>query len=297
MKSRDLLKDKPEGKALEETAASSKPSDFPVSLSAPYFYSSADVARVNLVFAAPAGNVCCEKIKGKFRSEINVLGIAYGPGNSVAARFSDTVKLALEKKEFKEFTKGAFTYQNTFNIAPGKYTLKVVLGTESQKFGKYEMPLSIEPYNGSQFHISSVALSNNLQPVSQLTASLDAALLEERTPLVARGVEIIPSSDNHFSRDEKVGLYVEVYEPLMVGPNPPRVGIIFNLFDVKTNQQVFTSNTILVNPFAEEGNPVIPVGLFVPVDKLAAGEYRLELLARDAMGNVSPQHTTNFAVD
>jgi hypothetical protein len=126
---------------------------------------------------------------------------------------------------------------------------------------------------------------------------MEAALLEERTPLVAKGIEIVPSSNNHFSRQEKVGLYVEVYEPHMEDPNPPRVGIIFNLIDAKTNQPVFKSNTILVNPFAEQGNPVIPVGIFVPVDKLAAGEYRLELLARDAMGNVSSQQTASFALD
>jgi VWFA-related protein len=297
VKSRDLLKGRPEGKILEERAASPKPSDFPVSLSAPYFYSSGDVARINLALAAPASNLSFEKEKGRFRSQVNILGIAYAPDNSVAARFSDTVKLEFKKKELKEFTNGSFDYRNTFNIAPGDYTLKVVMSAGGQKFGKFETPLSIEPYDEKEFHISSVALSNRLQPISELTASLDEALLEERTPLVARGVEIIPSSNNRFNRDEKVGLYVEVYEPLMANPNPPRVGIIFNVFDRETNQQVFTSNTILVNPFAEKGNPVIPVGVFVPVDKLAAGDYRLELVARDAMGNVSPQNTANFALD
>ncbi|MBI1983587.1 MAG: VWA domain-containing protein [Acidobacteria bacterium] len=297
MKSQDMLRDRPEGKVLEEQAANAKPGDLSVSLTAPYFYASADVARVNLALTVPASDLGFEKEKGKLRYRINILGIAYAPDNSVAARFSDSVKLELGKKEQKEFAKGPFYYQNSFNIAPGSYTLKVVLGGGGQKFGKYELPLSIDPYDGKEFHISSVALSNQLQPVSGLAANLDEALLEGRMPLIARGVEIVPSSSNRFDRDEKVGLYVEVYAPLMVDPNPPRVGIIYNVIDAKTNQQVFTSNTILVNPFAEEGNPVIPVGVFVPVDKLAVGEYRLELLARDGAGNVSPQHTANFAVE
>lgn len=297
MKSQDMLKGKPEGKVLEERAASSAPSDFPVSLRAPYFYTSAEVARVSLSLTVPASSLGFEKQKGQFHYEIDILGIAYDDKNSVAARFSDRVKMDLGKKEHKQFSKVPFNYRNNFSIAPGKYTLKVVLSGGGQKFGKYEYPLVIDPYGASQFHISSVALSNQMQPVSQLTAGLEEALLEERIPLVAKGVEIIPSSDNRFSRDEKVGLYVEVYEPLMQNPNPPRVGIIYNVFDQKTNQQVFTSNTILVNTFAEEGNPVIPVGIYVPVDRLAEGEYRLELLARDAMGNVSPQHTATFEID
>ena len=298
-KSQDMLKDKPEGKVLEEQVASSRPSDFPVSLSAPYFYTAADVARVNLSLAVPAGVLSFEKAKGKFHYEINVLGIAYNEHNSVAARFSDTVNLDLEKKQQKDFSKGSYTYRNNFNIAPGTYTLKLALAAGGQKFGKYEMPLSIEPYGGNEFHISSVALSNQMQPVSGLTAGLDEALLEERTPLVARGMEIIPSSNNQFTKEEKVGLYVEVYEPLMAQPIPPRVGVIFNVIDAKTNQQVFTSNTVLVNEFAEKGNPIIPVGLLLPVDKLnlPAGQYRLEMVARDDRGNVSSQQTATFAID
>ncbi len=298
-KGQDVLKNKTEGKVLEEQVASSRPSDFPVTLSGPYFYTAADVARVNLSLAVPASVLGFEKEKGKFHYEINILGIAYDDHNSVAARFSDTVKVDLEKKDQKEFSKGSYTYRNNFNVAPGDYTLKLVLAGGGQKFGKYEMPLSIPPYNGNEFHISSVALSNQMQPVSDLTAGLDAALLEERAPLVARGMEIIPSSTNQFSREEKVGLYVEVYEPLMAQPNPPRVGVIFNLIDAKTNQQVFTSNTVLVNAFAEQGSPVIPVGLLLPVDqlKLPAGEYRLEMVARDDRGNVSSQQTTTLAID
>jgi hypothetical protein len=215
----------------------------------------------------------------------------------VAARFSDTVKLDLKKKELKEFSKGPFTYQNTFDIAPGTYQLKLVLSSGGQKFGKYEMPLVIEPFDGQKFHLSGLALSDQMQPVSQLTADLGEALLEERTPLVVNGVELIPSPDNRFKRGEKVGLYVEVYEPLMMNPYPPRVGILYSLVDRKTNQQVYTSNTVPIDANAEKNNPVIPVGVLLPLEKLQAGDYRIEVRARDAAGNVSPLHTADFVLN
>ena len=56
-----------------------------------------------------------------------MLGIAYRQNGSIAARFSDTVKLDYEKKDLKDFTKNSFEYQNTFEIARGSYTLKLVL--------------------------------------------------------------------------------------------------------------------------------------------------------------------------
>ncbi|MBZ5544963.1 MAG: VWA domain-containing protein [Acidobacteriia bacterium] len=297
VKSPDLLAGKPEGKILEERAASAQPGDIPVSLNAPYFYTAAQVARVNLAMEVPAQQLNFEKEKGKFHSDVHVLGIAYREDNSVAARFSDTVKLDMEKKELKEFSKGSFAYQNSFNIAPGKYKLKIVLAAGGEKFGKYEMPLVIEPFDGHKFQLSGLALSNHMQQVSQLAASLDEALLEERTPLVVKGVELIPSPDNRFKRDEKVGLYLEVYEPLMMNPYPPRVGILYDVVDRKTNQQVYASNTVPIDANAEKDNPVIPFGLILPLENLQAGDYRLEVRARDAAGNVSPLHTADFALN
>jgi len=297
VRSADLLAGKPEGKMLEERAAATQPGEIPVSLKAPYFYTGANLARVNLAMEVPAQMLPFEKEKGKFHSVVHVLGIAYREDGAVAARFSDTVKLDMEKGEQKEFTKGTFPYKNTFNITPGKYNLKVVMGTAGQKFGKYETPLVIEPFDGKKFHLSGVALSNQMQQVSELTASLDAALLEEHTPLVVKGIELSPSSSNRFKRDDKVGLYVEVYEPLLLNSNPPRVGILYDIVDVKTNQQVHASNTVPLEEFIQQGNPVIPVGVMLPLEHLQTGSYKLEVRARDGAGNVSPLHTVEFALE
>jgi hypothetical protein len=129
LKAPDLLAGKLEGKTLEALAASSQPGQVPVSLSTPYFYTSPGVARVNISLQVPASAIEFEKEKKEFHSKVQVLGIAYREDGSVAARFSDTVKLDVEKKDLKEFSKGPFNYQHTFNVAPGKYTLKLVLST------------------------------------------------------------------------------------------------------------------------------------------------------------------------
>jgi hypothetical protein len=297
VKSPDLLAGKPEGKALEEVAESPEPGEIPVTLKAPYFYSEPHVARVNLAVEIPAQQLAFEKEKGHLHSKVNVLGIAYREDGSVGARFSDTVKLALEKKELKEFSKGPFFYENSFSIAPGKYKLKLVMSTGGQKFGKLEMPLAIEPFDGKMLHLSGVALSNRIQAVSEITAGIEAELLEERTPLVVKGMQLIPSPNHRFKKTEKVGIYLEVYEPMMTIPRPPRVGVIYNVIDLNTNQQVYTSNTVPIEDFAEKENTVIPVGLVLPTDKLQAGQYRLEVRARNAAGHASPLHTTEFVLE
>src|SRR2546426_10544811 len=150
MKAPDILAGKPEEKALEARAAGTEPGSFGFRLKAPYFYTSANQARVNLAMEIPGDALNFEKEKGKFHAEVNVLGLAYGEDGGLAARFSDTAKLDLEKKEQKELSKGSFPYQNSFDIAPGKYKLNVVLSAGGDSFAKYELPLEIEPYNRSE---------------------------------------------------------------------------------------------------------------------------------------------------
>jgi VWFA-related protein len=295
-KSPDLLAGKPEGKALEERAASPQPGEIPVSLTAPYFYTSPGVARVNLSLSIPGSAVDFDKGKGNFHSQINVLGIAYRENGSVSARFSDTVKLDYEKKEVKDFVKGPFDYQNSFNIAPGKYTLKLVLSAGGQKFGKYEMSLAVDPFTGNELTVGGPALSNKLIPESGLSAGMDEALIEERTPLVFKGMQIVPSTNNRFARNSKPVFYVEVFDPLLQ-TEEPRVGVLFNIIDRKTNKPVFSSNTILINQFAQEGSPLVPVGLNLPMDQLQAGDYRLEVRGRDSAGNASQIRSAEFTVE
>jgi hypothetical protein len=306
VRSFDLLAGKAEGRALETIAVSPQAGNVDVAVRAPYFYAAPNVARVNLVLEVPGDSLSFEKQGGQFHSDVNVLGIATREDGAVAARFSDKIPVDVDKKEMKQYAKGTFTYQNNFEIAPGKYKLKVVLSPGGQNVAKYDAPLVIDPYNGKQFDLSSVALSDKITPVSELSTSLDAALLEEKTPLVVRGqanghdadFQLTPSPTNHFDRNERVALYVEVYEPAMLGKgNETRVGVAYSVVDRKTNQQVYRSNTMVVNGFAQAGSPVIPVGVNLALDKLQAGDYRLEVSARDSAGNASPVRATDFVLN
>jgi VWFA-related protein len=296
VKSPDLLFGKPEEKTLEAQAASPQAGDIPVSLTAPYFYVAPGVARVNLALSIPGSSVDFEKQKGNFHSQVNVLGIAYGPDGSVSARFSDAVKLDKEKKEVKELAKSSFDYQTSFSIAPGRYTLKLVLSAGGEKFGKYEMPLVVDPFSGKEFALGGPALSNNVVPLSQLNVNMDEALLEERPPLVFKGMQVVPSANNRFAKSEQPVFYVEVYDPLLKTESP-RVGILFNIVNRKTNQPAVSSNTVVIDEYVRRGNPLVQLGLKLPIDQLQAGDYRFEIRGRDSAGNASPLRSADFSIE
>ena len=92
-------------------------------------------------------------------------------------------------------------------------------------------------------------------------------------------------------------IYVEVYDPALKEAKPPRVGVLFSIVDRKTNQQVFSSNTILINDFAKPGNPLVPAGFKLPINQLPPGDYRFEIKGRDSEGRVSNPRSTDFSVE
>jgi len=66
------------------------------------------------------------------------------------------------------------------------------------------------------------------------------------------------------------------------------------VLDRKTGAQAFEMHGLLVN---DPGNPVVPLGMRLPLDKLNAGSYELQLTAIDTAGRQTSARTANFDVE
>lgn len=295
-RSANVLEGKPLEKQLESRATGSLAGSIPSALEAPYFYTAPETARVNLAMEIPADTFQFNKDKGKYHANLNVLGIAYRADGTVGARFSDTVNLDLEKDEWKEFTKLPYRYENQFDATPGTYKLTVVLSAGGDAFGKIESPLAIDAYDGKHFSLGGVALTNSAQKLNDIPTGLDSALLEDRTPLVVKGMQIVPSGTNRFKHTDTVVLYSEIYEPLLTSASPPMVAFAYRLFDRGTNKELFFTNIIRADEFIQKGNSVIPIGMKVKVDDLRPGSYRLVMQAIDSAKNHAPDRAVDFDI-
>jgi VWFA-related protein len=283
-------------KDLETRATGEMKGNVTALMQAPFFYTSPNTAQVHLAVEIPATAMKFDKEKGKQHAALNILGIAYMPDASIAARFSDTVNFDFDgKKDVEEFQKHAFHYENQFGIASGEYKLRVVFSSGNDSFGKLEMPLAIDPYRSQEFSISSVALSNSMHPAATINTDLDSQLLEDRTPLMVQGVQVSPSATNRFKKTDVAGLYAEIYEPLLKGPNPPGVAFEMRVVERKTGQEKLKIRERATS--AKTGDPVIQLGLKLPVASLDPGSYRVELRAGDALGNVSKTRLVDFEVE
>jgi hypothetical protein len=166
-----------------------------------------------------------------------------------------------------------------------------------ESFGKLEAPLVVDSYDGKHLGLSGLALSKELHPISQIAGELDADLMEGHAPLVVYGVQVVPAAHYHFRKTDPARVYLEIYEPLLLGPNPPKVGLEFKIVDTKTGQAKMDVAITDTEGSIQAGNPIVPIGLEIPVNKLAQGPYRIELRALDSAGNGSPVRSAEFVVD
>ena len=296
VKAANVLEGKPLEKQLEAHATGSQAGSIHGVLEDPYFYTGPNTARVNLAMEIPSDSFQFNKEKGKYHASLNVLGIAYRTDGTIGAKFSDTVNLDLEKEEWKEFTKLPYQYENQFDAMPGDYKLTVVLSTGGDAFGKFESPLSIDAYDGKQFTLGGVALTNSPKRLNDIPESLDSVLLEDRTPLVVKGMQIIPSPTNRFKHTDNVVVYSEIYEPLLTSDKPPVVAMGYTILDRASDQKIFSTGAVRVDEFIQKGNPVVPIGMKVKVDDLKPGSYRLVLQAVDSAKNNAPNRMVDFNI-
>jgi VWFA-related protein len=297
VKPADVLAGKPIEKDLEARASGAAPGTMGGTLQAPYFYSSPNTADVNLSMEIPATSIDFAKVKGKSHADVNFLGIAYKPDGTVAARFSDTVTLDLEKDDLKRFLAAPMRYENQFEIAPGKYRLTVVVSAGGQGFGKYETPLSVDIYDGKKFTMSAIVLSNTLLRTGDPSSTLDSALLGDRTPLVVKGLEVVPSSSNHFKSSDSVILYAQLYDPHGSEASPPDIMAGYRVVDIKTGKSVFSAGPMDADTFRQKGSTIVAVGFKVPLKDVPPGSYRIDVQSGETGGGLSPVRSVMFDVE
>ena len=216
---------------------------------------------------------------------------------TIAARFSDNVEFNFDDKdEVKEFCKKPYVYQNQFEIGSGHYTLKVAFSSGGESFGKLEMPLVVDSYDAKKFSMSAVALSKELRPLKQDSASLDAALLEDRTPLVAQGMEIVPRRRARFKKTSLAVFYAEIYDPGSLAADPPKLGVQMLVVDLKTQDEEDSrpAGPAGSAPAGTSGRAVWPEAAGGPA---SAGSYELQIRAIDGRGGATPVRTADFDVE
>ena len=187
-------------------------------------------------------------------------------------------------------------YQTQLNLPPGAYQLKVGLWN-GHKFGRAELPLTVENPEPTKLAIAGLALVGGSRKVGPDTKVLPRSLADQFPPLIARGIEITPAADARFKNQDPIYFYLQVYEPQDAGAQQPTVALHLQIRDVKTAKIVEQPQPLDAGPYATPGNPVIPIVSAIDIAKLVKSSYELEVQATDSSGAVSPWQSAYFTVE
>ena len=187
-------------------------------------------------------------------------------------------------------------YETQVDLPAGDYRLEVVLN-DGWNFGRVEMPLRIEAYDGKQLALSSVALCKSLR--SAAVAAKEAAqanFAPQYVPLVSKDIVFTPTGDMSFAKGEPLFAYFEVYEPqLAENPSVP-VSVHMKILDSSTDQLKEDFAPIDASTYKQAGSSVLRIGRKVPIDRLPTGSYSLEVQTTTSTGRSTAWQRANFEI-
>jgi len=190
-------------------------------------------------------------------------------------------------------------YETQIDLPPGEYNLAVVLSDgRNRNLGRAEMPLTVEPYDGKQLALSSIALCKRLRDAAVAAEEVAKAnFAPQYVPLVSKGIEFTHAGETSFAKGEPLFAYFEVYEPLLAQHPTTSVEVQMRVLDANTGKVLEKFAPVDAAPYERRGSSVIRIARKIALDQLPKGTYRLEVQATDSAGRRTGWREASFTVE
>jgi VWFA-related protein len=190
----------------EQLAAALPATDVPVFLSSGWFRLAGDRYYVPISVAVPGAAV--PRLDDK--ATLDVAGFIRDERGAPVGRIRDT--LTLPPSTGAGSVAAQVLYQTGVTLPPGRFTVRVVVRENAHgSMGSFEAAVMVPELKKADVKISSIVLSTQLQKAPDRKTS---------NPLVRDGLELVPNLTHIISRDQKLYIYYEVYEPAATGGAP-----------------------------------------------------------------------------
>lgn len=294
------------GKQMESFVASATAKETGLSFRAIDFYDQGGVSRVRLVLDFSFAGY--ETGIPSFQAAL--VGLVYRNSGELAARFSDSNQQGclFLGASYSELTAGLCRehvsnhYEAELALTPGEYDVRVAMNYHG-KVHQAHAAISVGNYDSKSLAMSGIALCKRFydsrRPEPNLPRELTSVPVMpfELVPLSSKGIELTPTGESWFKKKEPLLAYFEVYEPLLTGTAATKVAFQMRIIDIKTGELKTDTGLRLADSFVQAGKVVIPIAEQIAIDRLAKGDYRLEVQASDSAGNHTGWHAASFTVE
>ena len=261
----------------------------PIKVRADFMKITESTVMTNITIQLDNKDLQFQQKEGIQRATVNMYGRITSMSRRVVNVFEEPVVVETPAEMLEAAIKRSSIYQHKVPLAPGTYRLNVVVkDVVGGTMNNYEMALHVPRFEEEKLAASSLILADLIEPVP--TRSIGTG------QFVIGGSKVRPRITDTFRRDERMGIYVQLYN---FAPDEktqtPNGTIEYEVIKNGSNQKVFEySEEVTTIPDASAQQ--VTVEKLLPLGSLEPGQYTLKLKVTDRNRNQVLTPSATFTV-
>jgi GWxTD domain-containing protein len=226
---------------------------------------------------------------GVQKAAVNIFGRITTMTRRIVQTFEDTVTVESPNEMLQDYAKRSSIYQKAIPLPPGTYRLNVVVkDIVGGNMNNYETALNVPHVDNEKLMSSTIVLADLIEKVPTKSIGMGQ--------FVIGTTKVRPRVTESFRRDEKMGIYLKLYN---FGPDEktqkPNGQIEYEVLKNGSNEKIFEfTEDIASLPGASASQ--VTIEKLLPLTKMQPGQYTLKLKITDRNRNQTLTPTAQFTV-
>jgi GWxTD domain-containing protein len=229
------------------------------------------------------------KKEGVQRASVHMLGRITSMTRRPINTFERDIEIPVAEEMLQAVAARQSIYQESVPLTPGRYRLNLVAkDIVAGNMSNQEIALDVPHYDDEKLSSSTLMLSDIIEKVP--TKNIGTGMF------VIGDTKVRPRLSESFSRDEKMGIYMQFYNfGVDEKTHKPNAEIQYEIFKTGSNEKVvdFREN-VLANPGASGSQ--VTIEKMLPLKVLAPGQYELKMKVVDKIRNQTLTPTAKFTI-
>ena len=223
---------------------------------------------------------------GVMHGDMDIYGQLTSVGGRNVNTFEKSLVLDVPEDEFQHFVERKAVYQEGVPLRPGRYKLSLVLKDDlNGHMGSMEIGLVVPRFEEDKLSNSSLILADLIQPLP--TSQLGTGMF------VIGGTKVRPSVNQTFTRDQKLGIYMQVYNlGLDAKTHKPSLDVEYEV--LKDGKPLLTQAEDPAK--LKEASQQFTLEKQMPLSALQPGKYKVQIKVTDNITKQTVSPSTTFDV-
>ena len=221
---------------------------------------------------------------GVMHAVMDIFGQVTTLSGRVASTFEDSMMLDVPENDFQHYVNRKSVYQKVVPLRPGLYKVSIVLKDDiNGHMGSLELRIKVPRFNDDQLAASSLVLADLIQPLP--TSQVGTG------PFVIGGTKVRPSVNQEFTREQNLGIYMQVYN-LGLDPQTHRPSADIQYEIIKDGKALLTQTEQAAK--ITNASQQITLQKTMPLRALQPGKYTVQIKITDKVKNQTVSPTASF---